>query len=331
MRACLHPGLLVGVLCAVTGTAAQEAGRTANAVIGDDGRPMIRRLGTIDCDMVETSPVVFGGRVYRFEYVRVGHADNPTDKSCFRFVDHETGEKTKPFAEGYVFGSAFVDGDTVYVTGTSTEAQWTGQRVRMFASKDLETWESWDALDLPGFGICNTSICKAEDEYVMMFEIHLPADQAGVAFTARFAKSRDLRTWEVTPPECVYAKDRYTAPHCLRYLDGWFYDFYLEAHNGYEQRVVRSRDLVSWEASPLNPVLVACDDDKRIANPALTEEQRERIAGAVNLNNSDIDFCEFEGRLIINYSWGNQQGIEFLAEAEFDGTEAEFLRAWFPD
>ncbi len=33
------------------------------------------------------------------------------------------------------------------------------------------------------------------------------------------------------PPECNYAKDRYSAPHCLRWLDGWFYNFYLEGNH----------------------------------------------------------------------------------------------------
>lgn len=51
----------------------------------------------------------------------------------------------------------------------------------------------------------------------------------------------------------------------------------------------------------------------------------------MNLNNSDIDFCEYHGELLINYSWGNQQGTEFLAEAVFPGTEKQFLRGWFPD
>ena len=59
--------------------------------------------------------------------------------------------------------------------------------------------------------------------------------------------------------------------------------------------------------------------------------QRTRIAHAVNVNNSDIDFCEWQGRLIINYSWGNQQGVEHLAEAIYDGTESQFLSGWFPD
>ena len=44
------------------------------------GRPVIRKLGTLDCDMVETTPIVFQGRLYRFEYVRANHWANKTGK-----------------------------------------------------------------------------------------------------------------------------------------------------------------------------------------------------------------------------------------------------------
>ncbi len=294
------------------------------------GGPVIRKLGTLDCDLVEATPVVFKGKLYRCEWVRTSYQGNKLDTNYSRLVDVSTGHSTAPFAQGYVFTSAFVDGDTLYVTGTSTEKGWTGQRVEVFASRDLKRWENWTALDLDGFGICNTSICKGGDRYVMMFEIHKPTAQAGTAFTARFATSEDLRKWSLTEPECVFAKDRYTAPHCLRYLEGHYYNFYLEAHDGYEMRVVRSKDLIHWEPSPLNPVLKASSEDKLIANPELTVDQRHRIAKAKDINNSDIDFCEHEGRLVIYYSWGNQQGEEFLAEAVYEGTTAEFLRGWFP-
>ena len=33
-------------------------------------RPEIRKLGTLDLDMVEATPVVFKDRLFRFEYVR---------------------------------------------------------------------------------------------------------------------------------------------------------------------------------------------------------------------------------------------------------------------
>ncbi|MHB8522649.1 MAG: GDSL-type esterase/lipase family protein [Limisphaerales bacterium] len=300
--------------------------RHGGGPIDSEGRPLIRKSGTIDLDLVETTPVVFHGRLWRFEWVREGYWNNRRKTNYFRFVDHETGEPTPPFADGHEFGSAFVDGDTVYVTGTQGRS-----RVNLFASRDLKTWETWPVIADGRYGIFNTSLCKAGGDYVLMFEIDRPAEEAGVPFTARFTRSRDLRAWTLTPPECNYAKDRYTAPHCLRWLDGWFYDFYLEAHAGYETRVVRSRDLVHWEASPLNPVLRASPEDKLVANPNLTEPQRARLAQAVNLNNSDIDFCEWQGRLLFNYSWGNQQGVEHLAEAVYDGALEQFLRGWFPE
>ena len=292
-------------------------------------RPRIVKLGTIDCDLVETTPVVFRGRLYRFEYVRAGYAANTTGDSYFRFVDHATGAASASFARGYHLGNVFVERDVLYVTGTNL---WDGERVDLFVSSDMITWETRSALNLPGWGIFNTSMCRAEDSYVLMFEVGKPPAVAGVPFTARFATSSDLRTWQLTAPECTYSKERYTAPHCLRYLDGYYYNFYLEALPGpsYDQRVVRSRDLVTWEASPLNPVLAAGDEDRAIANPALTAKERARIASAININNSDIDFCEFQGRLIITYSWGNQLGVEHLAEAVYEGSERQFLLGWYP-
>src|SRR5207249_3595896 len=148
----------------------------------------------------------------------------------------------------------------------------------------------------------NTSLCKAGSEYVLAFEIDKPAAEAGVPFTIRFLKSRDLQAWTLTPSACNFSKERYSAAPCLRWSEDSFYLFYLEAHQGYETRLVRSRDLVNWEASPLNPVLRASAEDKKIANPNLTREQRSAIAAAKNINNSDLDFCEYQGRLILNYS-----------------------------
>lgn len=310
---------------------------------GDGTKPSIRKLGTIDLDLVETTPVVFRGTLYRFEYVRPHYWANTTGNSYFRFVEHATGRCSSPFAPGYHLGNVLAEDDRLIVTGTNI---WNGERVDLFVSRDMERWETWNALNLPGHGIFNTSLCHAGGRYALMFELGKPKELVGAKFTGFFAFSGDLRRWEVVPPECNYAKDRYTAPHCLRYLDGWYYNFYLEALKrdpagqpevpatyayDYEQRVVRSRDLVHWESSPLNPVLRASPEDRLIANAALTEPQRERVRTAVNINNSDIDFCEHEGRLIINYSWGDQLTCEHLAEAVFDGTLAAFLKGWFPE
>ncbi|MCE5279232.1 MAG: hypothetical protein ABFD92_10500 [Planctomycetaceae bacterium] len=290
-------------------------------------KPRIIKLGTVDCDMVEVRPVVWKDALYRFEYVRPNYWDNATGDSYFRFVEHDSGAPSEPFARGYHLGNVWAEGDLLIVTGTNI---WDGERVDIFTSRDMKTWQTWNALNLSGYGIFNTSLCRGPGYYVLMFEINKPKDICGVPFTARFATSTDLKRWDLTSNECRYEPDRYTAPHCLRYLDGWYYNFYLESiGGGYEQYVVRSRDLAHWEKSPHNPVLVASDEDRKIINPRLPKSLHERVATAKNLNNSDIDFVEFRGRTIINYSWGNQEGIEHLAEAVYEGTEADFLRGWF--
>ncbi|HOD51718.1 MAG TPA: hypothetical protein PLM14_07510 [Candidatus Hydrogenedentes bacterium] len=291
--------------------------------------PRITKLGTIDCDMVETTPVVFHGRLYRFEYVRDSYyKPNTTGRAYFRFMDVAGGKPTSPFAWDHHLGSAFVNDGTMYVFGVD---KWGGECVQVYWSEDLETWDTQPGIQLSGWELFNNSVCKADNRYVMALEIGAPPQEAGQPFTMRFLESDNLRDWRLTPSECVYTKERYSACPSLAYLDGFFYMFYLESYPGYyAEALVRSKDLIHWEPSPFNPVLKHSDDDRKVANQALSEDQRERIRTATNINNSDFDCCEFEGKTVILYSWGNQQGIEHLAEAVYDGTKAKFLRAFFP-
>jgi hypothetical protein len=291
--------------------------------------PAIKKLGTLDLLMVETTPVVFKGRLYRFEYVRDNYPANKTGASYFRFIDVATGEAPPAFARGQHLGCAFVEDDTAYAFGVD---KWGGSKVTAFKSKDLGKWEEHLALHLPGWGLYNTSVCKADGRYVMAVEVGEPKEVVGVPFTIFFAESKDLRTWKLLPLDCVYSKEKYTACPALRYLDGTFYMIYLETRPGpvYESHIVRSRDLRRWESSRLNPVLAFSDEDRAIANPKLTAEQRRAVAQAKDINNSDVDLCEFRGKTVLYYSWGNQQGTEFLAEAVYNGTLADFLRRFFP-
>ena len=104
--------------------------------VDHDGRPRIKKLGTIDVDKVENSPIVFRGKLYRCEWYR--------NKGCFHFVEHDTGRTTPEFARGWCFANAFVAGDTVYVTGTQH-----GPKVQMFVSKDLEHWDTYAGSTCP--------------------------------------------------------------------------------------------------------------------------------------------------------------------------------------
>ena len=294
-----------------------------------DEKPKIIKRGTIDCDLVEATPVVFDGKLFRFEYVRERYKSNTLGGPYFRFVDVKTGKPTPPFAKGHALGCAMVEGDTMYVFGAKG---WDTPNIYVFWSKDLKNWQSKTAVKTPNWGLFNSTVCKDDQGYVMAFEVGRPSEVVGQRFTTRFARSKNLLDWTILEEPAVYSKDFYTACPAIRYLDGTYYMFHLAALPGrqWETALVRSRDLVHWEKTPLGSVLAYSDDDKQIANPKLTAAQRDHIAKAQNRNNSDFDLCEYQGKVIISYSWGNQHGTEFLAEAYYDGTLAEFLRGWFP-
>ena len=293
-------------------------------------RPEIRKIGTIDIDLVETTPLVFGDRLLRFEYVRQKYWANETDDSYFRFIDVETGQTTESFARGFHLGSAYAEGEWAYAYGIEL---WGTSEIHVFRSRDLVGWEGRTALQLPGCGIYNTSVCRGDDRYIMAIELGSPKELVGKRFTIFFAESDDLLNWRMLPLDHVHSKDRYTACPAIRFIGGQYYMIYLEERTGptYEPHIVRSNDLKVWEGSPLNPIMKHSEEDKRIANPDFSPEQRALISTAVNINNSDLDLCEHEGRTVINYSWGNQQGTEFLAGAVFEGGIEEFLTGFFPE
>ncbi len=307
-------------------------------------RPPIRKLGTISCNnIVETTPIVWKGELYRFEVVRRRSFTAATatanwreleDPPCLRFVHVRTDTPTALFADDHTFGFPYAVGDTMYVV-TGVGKDWGADTLDFFRSKDLVHWEKYACLPLPGYRIYNMNIAPMGDTHYLMIEISQPVEEAGeYPYTFRFLTSRDMTHWELTAPECVFQKDRYSGSPALYTLPGdpYFYVLYLEAYPGYRfaNSIARSRDLIRWEYSPINPVLMYDEaEDKKIASPFLTPADRKRIAEALDTNNSDMEVCEYLGRTVIYYSWGDQRGTEFLAEACCELPLKDFLTAWF--
>lgn len=73
------------------------------------------------------------------------------------------------------------------------------------------------------------------------------------------------------------------------------------------------------------------EDDRKIAPYAfdLSDELNEEIRTGFISSNSDIDMCEWNGKTLFTYNAGNQLGFYFLAEAEYDGSVADFLESNF--
>ena len=297
--------------------------------------PAIRKLGTLKCDLVETTPIVFGGELYRFEYVRGrGRSQSrPDGTPYFHFVHVRTDRPSTPFAQEHHLGSAYTENGVMYVCGLKDE--WGSDTLHFFRSHDLEAWEQYAQLTLPGFQIYNTNICKMGDEYTLLLEVVDPTLPGSVPFPFRFARSHDLTHWSLLPPEYVFQPHRYSGGPAIYTLPGdpHFYVLYLEAYPNerYANSIARSADLKTWEYSPVNPVLMyEPDRDKQIASPFLTPAERRRIREALDVNNSDLEMCQYLGRTILYYSWGNQHGNEFLAEASYEGPMSELLHSYFP-
>lgn len=307
-------------------------------------KPLIRKLGTITCNnIVETTPIVFRNELYRFEVVRrksfttasqVCHWSELADSPCLRFIHVRTNTATPLFAEDHTFGFPFVVEDRMHVV-TCAGREWGSDTLHFFRSDDLEHWEQYAQFQLPGWRIFNINVVKKDGGYTLLMEIDAPLEECGPQnYTFRFARSVDLINWQLLPWECAFQRDRYAGSPALYTLEGdpHYYVGYLEAYPGpcYANCLARSKDLIHWEYSPVNPVLMFDDrEDKKIGSSFLTPADRERIQNALDINNSDMELCEYLGRTIIYYSWGDQMGNEFLAEAAFEGSIREFLTGFF--
>ena len=294
------------------------------------------KLGTVKISVVETTPLVWNDRLIRFEWVRNSTWGGPggVDRKigCYQFVDMETEEGLGEFALDHAFGCAYTENGKMFVHGVRGGGG--GNVIDTFISDDLKSWESSTALVFPeNIKLFNTSVCKAGDKYVMAIEVGGNDPMVGVGFTCVFAESPDLINWTLLDHEKFsYSKDRYTACPCIRYYDGYYYIICLERapFHRWIPYIARSRDLADYELGVINPFMWFDNDDKKVIRPErFTEDELDYIANAVNCNCSDIDMCNYGDKTVITYSWGNQLGKEFLAIAEYDGSEEELLKSFF--
>lgn len=313
--------------------------RQARMPIGS--RPKIEKLGTFRINVVEATPIEWNGRLLFAEWIRSFNGPKGEElvvdgknQDYTRFLDPEKNETVGKFtAFGCTYISAFKDGDRVYVSGTRRDTK----TVDVFSSTDLENWELVSSVETPDYvrATYNTSMCKGPDGYVMVIEISGDKTVIGRGFTIIFATSKDMKTWEIKPIEQYSLfKDRYTACPSIRYYDGYYYVVYLECWPTFrlEPTIVRTKDMETYELGFFNPFMRIDDDDKKIMYPdRFTDEEIDYIENAVDINVSDFDFCDYNGKTRIVYSWGNQLGKEFLAQAEYDGSLEQLLKSHFID
>lgn len=310
--------------------------------------PVIQKLGAVKRGMEQT-PVLFKGEPIIIESME---ADEFCGSQYIRTRNIRTNETSAPFALNYYFASAYAENDKMYVFATSPrdslpltmyqgeESEWHdprgGHQVRMFVSRDLTNWTEKDIISCPDRRLWNTSVCKGDGKYIMAIEVsdeegyHVP--QIGVGFTEFFARSEDLENWEMLPDDCSYTSSRYNACPVLRYSDGWYYMICLEALPcvRYAPYIYRTKNFFDWEVGFHNPIMMWSDEDRVPKKGcSFTDEELSLLKTGLNINCSDIDLFEYEGRTHIYYSNGDQMTYSFLCEAVYDGPLDKFLQSFF--
>ena len=100
---------------------------------------------------------------------------------------------------------------------------------------------------------------------------------------------------------------------------------------GYTTTIWRSRDLKSWEWAA-NTILTWEDPGERNVAPhavGMTDGLVAQIRDRKICSASDLEFCEFERCVRLNYIIGDQAGFYYTVESSFRSTLDELLTHWF--
>ena len=303
------------------------------------GFPVLHKKGIVGTGS-ECTPFLFGGKLYRVESMDDKHCTSPIETrkhSYARIFDVESGEIISKFGFGHYFFDAYAEGDKVYVFGTLNNAfdGWMGgDTVTVFESTDLVNWTEREFFKKEGWIFYNHSVTRDEDGYAITVEVAKPDEVAGEhPFTYIFAKSKDLVNIEFLDYGISYPQDRYSGGSKMHYVNGYYYFATLVVIPGsvYVFYISRTKDFLNWQLGKYNPFLQVTNEDRTVSPDAkgITDEMRERIKTGYFCSASDLDFCEVDGKTILNYNVGNQRGLGFLAEAVYDGTVTQMLENFF--
>ena len=297
------------------------------------GFPKIKKLGAVS-PYGESSPFVFNGRVYRLELCDPSHGTDMSVPICAIIRDRETGEIISRLAENCYYQSFYQENGTAYVLGTISHKPATcGDTIAIYESNDLVNWSERILLTNPGWQYYNTSLTKGPEGYVLCIEAGAPLEHVGVPFTCFFATSPDMVNWTFMDYDKGYCKNRYNGGPFFKYCNGYYYFISVTALpcERYTNYIYRTKDFDTWQVGAYNPFLLPDEEDRKISPYAydISPELMAQIRTGFISSNADVDMCEVDGKTLLTYNSGNQLGFYYLCEAEFDGTNQEFLEAFF--
>ncbi len=288
------------------------------------GFPQIKKLGVVSPNG-ESTPFVWKGECYRLELCDKTCGTDYKNGACAIIRERDSGKIISCFGNGCYYYSFYQENDGAYVLGTKSEnGNLCGSEIILFESKDLKIWQSRSLISRDGWQFFNTALTKGDDGYVLLLEF------GPYPFSYTFARSENMIDWEFLVDDCIFGKDRYVGGPWMRFSEGWYYVIAVEQLPGakYTNYIYRTKDFHTWYAGLYNPIFMPDENDRLISPNAfdLSEALLSKIPTGFISSNSDIDMCDLNGKTLFTYNAGNQQGFYYLAEAEYDGSVADFLK-----
>ncbi len=289
---------------------------SSSSVRGEESlRPSLIKLPLTLGPGMENTPVVYEGRPLLVMNYRDDSKDSSvpyTKRMHLMIRDLTTGQEIAKFGDGFSFVSALVKGKEMHVFACQgTDNDWF-KSIYHFVSTDLKNWTSELVIPLEGNEhLFNCSVCEDNQGYTMAYESNQP-----VQFCFKFARSKDLAKWEKLPGLAFTGETHeYSACPVIRYFAPYYYVIYLHSavpgYNGWVPFMARSKDLMTWQLSPMNPILAASDGE--------------------GTNNSDVDLFEWEGNTYLFYATGDQATWGSIRVAMYAGSLKSFYEHCFPE
>jgi hypothetical protein len=255
----------------------------------------------------ESSLVLLKGRI-----VAIVSVHNGAEGKGVIVRDLDTKSNIQEIEWPYRFASAINHGEDILVIGSKrirvgTEIGLLRLGADLVVKEKSTLFRSMDH-------IANSSLAYDGTRYVMAIEVE---SAAGGQFHPRFMVSRNLRDWSIHGVDML--PDEYAACPTIRYLDGWYYIFYLRSHRmgksrdgqqyAFSTRLGRTKDFRTFDTQHYGtaPVVLAPE-------------------GGEGVNTSDLDLLEHNGRVHIVYDVGNQLSNGHLRTAVYEGTLGEMVR-----
>ena len=283
----------------------------------------------------EVTPFVFKDRFYRIENFKRAE-DLPGTPLTEMF--HEDGFRIRDIEKDCVisvpllnhyFATAFVWQEKVYIFCGDYEWDrpwWHIRKIQMICSSDLITWSKPKTVveAEKAESMFNISICHNGDKFIMLYETD---DKRWPKFTFKFCESDNLTDWHLIK-DALYGTDKYVGGPAMYFVDGYYYVTYVNFvgknsldNNCYDTRIARSKDLFNWEDASCNKPFIEFDSSRKTAP--------EHYPDAWEINASDAEMHEWQGKTIVYFNGGDQMTCGDLQVAEYPGKMKDLVEAFF--